>query len=604
MKKILTFLLLVIALQLFAQENLITVNNVTLINPGTNIANWGTGMSVFKIAATTTVKNSTLPDVIDSKILVTIRQQGGSQFCGKTSSDAPPSNFIVNQINRTWSGPGDILSLGLNCKLLPPGSYELCVQFFYNGISISGKQPYCKPFTIKTEVQQVYQPPQGINPKDKTVMNEADAKKPLTFIWTPVIPKPKEPVVYKLRVFEVRQGQTATTAVKSGSPLLEKVVTDQTQYVLSSLSQLTIAKGSSYGWYVQALNQEGSPIGGNNGMSGNFVFGFFPVGCQISYDVSIDSIKCISADSVKICARFNCHKSGYGPYGSYTPIPTLITAVSFSDQNGNVVIPPYSVGNPNVYEGNAYSVCKKIKINNSITQLTIHFDTKLNDLIHPCINMAEGQAVIPECKCDPCKTMNIKLVNDELQLPNNGNPVQVNLVGTFNGLNRNLIKRVTAEIIYFNITQTEDINCGKCVYDSKYYGNFYPPASALPGYTGPVFNKPDYSRLITWNSTIIEECGGWPHGDEIDNSEDFFEPVSTEKIRPKTVPGDKRLVMTNYINPNPTHQTPDFILPIAVPELNSLSCCGDVIKICLRYTYYDFCCQTCEVIKCYEIQRN
>jgi len=213
--------------------------------------------------------------------------------------------------------------------------------------------------------------------------------------------------------------------------------------------------------------------------------------------------------------------------------------------------------------------------------------------------------------------MTIKVEKDSLSLPKNGNPTQVNLIGSFSGLNPNQVKKITAEIIYFNITQTKDTNCAKCVFDSKNYGNFYPPGSALPGYTGPVFNKPDYTRLVTWNSTIIKDCGGLPHDDGggVDNgggNNNGLNP-KTGPVRLDPTPARLSTNMTierqkvgvpDNNNPLPVPQLPNFILPIAVPEMNSLSCCGDVIKICIRYTYYDFCCHACEVIKCYEIKRE
>ena len=213
-----------------------------------------------------------------------------------------------------------------------------------------------------------------------------------------------------------------------------------------------------------------------------------------------------------------------------------------------------------------------------------------------------------DCPCDPCRYVNIKLEKDSLTLPKNGNPVQVNLIGSFSGLNPNLVKKVTAEIIYFNITQTKDTNCAKCVFDSKNYGNFYPPASSLPGYTGPVFNKPDYSRLVTWNSTIIKDCGGQPHdngGGGVDNGDPTHnKALGIERQTPKRDFGEKVAVIPDNNNPPPPVLLPNFILPIAVPEMSTLSCCGDVIKICIRYTYYDFCCHACEVIKCYEIKEK
>jgi Ca2+-binding RTX toxin-like protein len=282
MKKILTLLLMGIAVQLFAQQQQnYLITGISLIVPATldaNIANWGTGTSFITISATTKLDpRGEIPAAVrESKILVTIKSGDSKVVRGiYTNANAPASNFTKNPMR--WSGIDAVSLLGDN-RPLDPGSYSFCVHFFQP--VKPGNTPQecslevCRPFSVRAVDQQTYQPPQAISPADGTVINEADVKKPVTFRWTPVVPKPREAVTYKLRVFEIRQGQTATTAVKSGNPLLEKEVTNQTQFVLPSLSQLTIAMGSSYGWYVQATNLEGTPIGGNNGMSNIMTFGF------------------------------------------------------------------------------------------------------------------------------------------------------------------------------------------------------------------------------------------------------------------------------------------------------------------------------------------
>jgi hypothetical protein len=138
------------------------------------------------------------------------------------------------------------------------------------------------------------------------------------------------------------------------------------------------------------------------------------------------------------------------------------------------------------------------------------------------------------------------------------------------------------------------------------------PASPLPGYNGPVLNKPDYSRLITWNSTVVKDCNGQPNGGDHGGGVGKTETGMMNPAMNVTVPkqtqgatfGEKSAIIGGPGNPDPLPQLPNFILPIAVPEMSSLSCCGDVIKICVRFTFYDFCCHACEVIKCYEIKRE
>jgi len=61
--------------------------------------------------------------------------------------------------------------------------------------------------------------------------------------------------------------------MQASGPIFEKEVINQNQLAGVSLSQITIAKDSKYGWYVQAVNREGKAFGGTNGMSEILVFG-------------------------------------------------------------------------------------------------------------------------------------------------------------------------------------------------------------------------------------------------------------------------------------------------------------------------------------------
>jgi len=270
MKKILTFLLMAISAQLFAQNYPITSINITLpVNPDANTANWGSGTSVFIISATTRAKEGHIDNlVIESKILVTIKN-GGSKICGSyTSATAPASDF--NTITKVWGGSTAVSLLGKECRL-KPGDYTLLVQFFdLKNNALSDEK--CKPFSIRGEEQQTYQAPQAISPADGSVIGKKDSKSPILFRWTPVVPRPNNEVIYKVKLIEIRQGQSATAALKSASPVFEKEVINQTLLVLPSLSPYPIAKDSKYGWFVQATNKEGNPIGGNNGNSGVNVF--------------------------------------------------------------------------------------------------------------------------------------------------------------------------------------------------------------------------------------------------------------------------------------------------------------------------------------------
>ena len=108
------------------------------------------------------------------------------------------------------------------------------------------------------------------NPDAATlVVSEEDLTKPATFRWTPLVPRPKDPVTYRVRVWQLMQGQSGAQAMKANQPIITKDV--------DNLTQLTVPKVITgpcrppylcdFVWNVQALNREGKPIGASNGVS-------------------------------------------------------------------------------------------------------------------------------------------------------------------------------------------------------------------------------------------------------------------------------------------------------------------------------------------------
>jgi hypothetical protein len=61
------------------------------------------------------------------------------------------------------------------------------------------------------------------------------AKQDVTFRWTPIVPKPQEPVTYRIKVWQLMQGQSGTSAMRENKPIIEKEVKDQTQVTVSGI---------------------------------------------------------------------------------------------------------------------------------------------------------------------------------------------------------------------------------------------------------------------------------------------------------------------------------------------------------------------------------
>jgi hypothetical protein len=62
-----------------------------------------------------------------------------------------------------------------------------------------------------------------------------NAPDPVTFRWTPVVPKPQEPVTYRLKVWQLMQGQNSTEAMRTNQPIVTKDVADISEVTVSSI---------------------------------------------------------------------------------------------------------------------------------------------------------------------------------------------------------------------------------------------------------------------------------------------------------------------------------------------------------------------------------
>jgi len=105
--------------------------------------------------------------------------------------------------------------------------------------------------------------PNDIAPADGHAFSEADIKKPIIFRWTPLVPKPRGPVTYRLMVWQLMQGQTGEKAIEVNQPLITKDVDNLTQTSIDNLITVPCLPPYScdFVWNVQAFNKEGKLIG-------------------------------------------------------------------------------------------------------------------------------------------------------------------------------------------------------------------------------------------------------------------------------------------------------------------------------------------------------
>jgi hypothetical protein len=236
-----------------------------------------------------TVKNS-LPGTVDSwlstpgALLLTAQKVPGAQvrepmmvlqvrsngaiICGNTMATAKRVDPFDVRVFTT----ADLLGLLGNCHELKAGTYSLCVQFF-NIDKVAVSREVCKDFRVE-DTNIDYAPPTLITPDNGKKIPMADLAKPIQFRWTPLVPKPKEPVTYRLRVWQLMQGQNGTAAMRSNTPVIDKEVKEITQATVTNI--LTGPCKPPYLcdfiWNVQAINREGKPMGRNNGFSEAWTF--------------------------------------------------------------------------------------------------------------------------------------------------------------------------------------------------------------------------------------------------------------------------------------------------------------------------------------------
>jgi hypothetical protein len=292
MKYFLSFLLMAFATITFGQ-NLISPITITLpANPPANTADWASALPPVMIMAQTKMENGYINgDVQESAILVTIKS-GGKKVCGSyTPNNAPQSGF--NTISKNWTGASVLALLGQEC-VLQPGSYELCVQFLsMTSAKVLGES--CKPFTIADAKNVSYSPPNNVMPADNKEFTEKEINAPITFRWTPLVPKPHVPVEYRLRVWQLmaEKGNTSAKALKTTEPIFEKDVDNVTQ-LAERIVWPKSCPGCKYYWSVEAFMKSGN--GGDLkslGMSAPTSFSVANKSMQTcNFRVTIDSIFC------------------------------------------------------------------------------------------------------------------------------------------------------------------------------------------------------------------------------------------------------------------------------------------------------------------------
>ena len=595
MRKKLALLLLVLSVHVYSQEYPVTGINLNLpATPDANTANWSTGAPVLTVSV-----NST-PEFIkrlkECRIVLAIKQ-GDAIVCGAKSSSQGTIFSFGSAPVKIWVGSNALALLGQDCSL-KPGEYQLCAQVFMGeqGTVRALSREVCKPFTIKAaeEIQQNYQLPQLISPPNSSKMSDIDAKKPIVFRWTPLVPKPKEPITYRLRVWQLMQGQNSTQAMRSNPPLVEKDQINITQAAITS-----IYTGSckppylcDYVWSVQSMDSKGNFLGRNSGMSEPFDFGIETKGDVPSMKMMGGANAEFKIDSA-ICLRKENGQFKYHVWAHYANLTGSLDNILINDNQSFAGYP----ANPN--PGTGLNLRNNIRMKsgtyngaltmndilesssgtisnitplpasiftpaflapNSIHNFQFDFSTPTNspvqftyyglveDALKDKANRNARNEIdslkYPTCPCSACDEIQLAATQvGDIQSNGNGSLV----LNTSLSSSPKKVMRIKAEFVYFDM-KTDDENCLICNKASNTFGNFTTATTTNTNFTGtlPFGHSAQFDAL-----TAVNISGGVP-------------------IR----------------------------FTISIPPL--VSCCNATVNFCIRYvlTFED--CTTCNTLACYQ----
>ncbi len=157
----------------------------------------------------------------------------------------------------------------LRTNRIPEGEYELCVSVVdaqsQKPLQTATRQPVCRQFRTQTP-----QAPRLLSPQ-----NAQAALQPYPqFAWTPTFFVSGRTALYVVTVCKILNGQTPRQALEGNVPLVKTDPLQGTSYsypaTAEQLDQITDA--GSFVWQVQAVDENGVPIGENNGKSEIFTF--------------------------------------------------------------------------------------------------------------------------------------------------------------------------------------------------------------------------------------------------------------------------------------------------------------------------------------------
>ena len=469
------------------------------------------------------------------RLMLQIRANGAVVCNNNAAGGLPVDKFTT----RSFSAAELTGALSM-CHDLKDGSYSICAQFF-NGQREAASNEMCKEFLVQKPVETDYAPPTLITPDNGKQFTEAALQRPVMFRWTTPVPKPKETVTYRLRVWQLMQGQSGMQAMKANQPIVTKDIDNITQTVVTNVitGPCRPPYMCDFIWNVQAVNPDGKPLGRNDGTSEPFLFS------ASQYIIRLDSIK-VSCTPTPGLYTFSYTITNPNPgsakltnFIATSSVPAGATITGFTPPLNTII----ASNSPLTITGtiNGSPALSNICIGAEITDQVNSFWKASKDT---CVN------IIP-CTCDACneKKTNINIVPTNNIVLNANNTLTISQPITITNTPPKMVKSIKAELVYFEFVP-ESENCLPCNKDSKTYGNF------------------DNGTLAS-----ITGMGGGTHA------------LQWSFAPPKNFSGGNTAGITITLPP-------------------TVKCCDATIRWCIRYVVTFVDCTVCNKLVCYEKKKE
>ncbi|HLF46386.1 MAG TPA: hypothetical protein VI548_08170 [Chitinophagaceae bacterium] len=453
MKK-LKLLLLVLGVSLAAnsQNNQINIVNFTVKNtlPGT-VDSWLSTPGALVLTA------QKLPGTqVREPMMVLQIRSGSAILCGNTTATPKRVDpFEVRVFNTA-----DLVGMLGNCRELKAGTYTICVQFFNNDrVAIS--REVCREFIVESP-RVDYSPPQNIAPADKKQFTEKEISLPVTFRWTPLVPKPKEPVTYRLRVWQLMQGQNGMQAMKANQPFITKDVDNLTQTTIPNLTSGPCKPPylCDFIWNVEAsISHAGAApqvIGTSNPTS------FFVT----QYIIQLDSIKVLCTSTPGVYS-FSYTISNVNP-GTANLTNFAITSSVPAGAIFAAFAPPLGTS---ISSGNQLTITGTINAATNLSNICI--GAEITDAANTFWKASKDTCVkVESCRCEACDEKNFVMnAPRPAEINWNNNTLSFNQPINITTTPAKTIKSIKAELVYYEMKPQID-DCLPCDKDASLYGHF------------------------------------------------------------------------------------------------------------------------------------